>query len=76
MSRLDFLTPLTKREQEILHLLTEGLSNRRIAEELSLTIRTVKFHTGNIYSRIGVRSRSEATVWVWRQSEVRRRLED
>jgi LuxR family transcriptional regulator, maltose regulon positive regulatory protein len=52
--------PLSERECEVLGLLAEGLSNQQIAGRLYLSIRTVKFHTGNIYSKLGVKSRTEA----------------
>jgi LuxR family maltose regulon positive regulatory protein len=52
--------PLSERECEVLRLLAEGLSNRQIAGRLYLSIRTVKFHTGNIYSKLGVKRRTEA----------------
>jgi ATP/maltotriose-dependent transcriptional regulator MalT len=52
--------PLSVRECEVLRLLAEGLSNQQIAGQLYLSIRTVKFHTGNIYSKLGVKSRTEA----------------
>lgn len=52
--------PLSERECEVLCLLAEGLSNRQIAGRLYLSIRTVKFHTGNIYSKLGVKRRTEA----------------
>jgi LuxR family transcriptional regulator, maltose regulon positive regulatory protein len=51
---------LSERECEVLHLLAEGLSNQQIAGRLYLSIRTVKFHTGNIYSKLGVTRRTEA----------------
>jgi LuxR family maltose regulon positive regulatory protein len=51
---------LSERECEVLHLLAEGLSNNQIAERLYLTVRTVKFHTGNIYRKLGVTRRTEA----------------
>jgi ATP/maltotriose-dependent transcriptional regulator MalT len=52
--------PLSERECEVLHLLAEGLSNNQIAGRLYLTVRTVKFHTGNIYRKLGVTRRTEA----------------
>lgn len=52
--------PLSKREEEVLALLAEGLSNQGIATKLYLSLRTIKFHTGNIYNKLGVKSRSEA----------------
>lgn len=51
---------LTPREMEILQLLTDGSSNREIADELYLSIGTVKWHTSNIYGKLGVRNRTEA----------------
>ena len=65
------LRKLTNREMEILYWLAEGLRNQQIADQLSITIQTVKFHTGNIYSKLGINCRSEAIVWVWRTREQR-----
>lgn len=70
MSKLKTSHNLTNREIEILHLLAEGWSNQHIASTMGLTIRTVKYHTGNIYSRIEVKSRSEAIVWAWKHNEL------
>lgn len=65
---------LTYRETEILQLLGNGWSNKAIADHLSITIRTVKFHTANIYSKIGVDSRSGAIAWAWRNLEIQELL--
>jgi LuxR family maltose regulon positive regulatory protein len=54
--------PLTPRELEVLHLLGEGCSNRDIAEALVITLNGVKKHTGNIYGKLGVHSRTQAVV--------------
>ncbi len=54
------LTSLTKREQEVLALMVQGLNNAEIAEVLTITEPTVKFHVGNIYRKLGVRSRVKA----------------
>lgn len=54
--------PLTSREKEVLHLLGEGCSNREIAEALVVTLNTVKKHTGNLYGKLGVHSRTQAVV--------------
>ena len=51
---------LTDREQEILALLAEGLSDREIADRLVLSVRTVGHHVSNILSKLGVDSRREA----------------
>lgn len=54
---------LTAREQEILTLTAEGLSNQAIARQLWVTEQTVKFHLSNIYRKIGVRNRTQASRW-------------
>jgi NarL family two-component system response regulator LiaR len=51
---------LTTREKEILALLVDGLSNKEIAEQLVVSITTVKFHVGNILYKLQVSSRLEA----------------
>jgi len=52
--------PLTRREQEILEHLEEGLTNREIAEALVIAESTVKGYTRQIYQKLGVNSRSKA----------------
>jgi len=53
---------VTEREREILVLVAEGLSNKAIAERLSITERTVKFHVGEILSRLGAGNRAQAVA--------------
>ncbi|MFN8418606.1 MAG: response regulator transcription factor [Anaerolineae bacterium] len=52
--------PLSEREVEILRLLSDGLSNREIAEQLFLATGTVKWYLGEIYSKLHVNSRTQA----------------
>jgi LuxR family maltose regulon positive regulatory protein len=52
--------PLSERELEVLRLVAAGLSNREIAEELFLSINTIKVHTKNIYGKLSVRGRIQA----------------
>ena len=52
---------LTGRELEILQLAASGNSNRRIAERLWVTEQTVKFHLSNVYRKLGVSNRTEAS---------------
>ena len=54
---------LTRRELEILRLTAEGLSNGQMAKSLWVTEQTVKFHLSNIYRKINVRNRTEASRW-------------
>jgi DNA-binding NarL/FixJ family response regulator len=54
---------LTKREREILRLVSEGHSNGEVAGKLWVTEQTVKFHLSNIYRKLGVANRTEAGRW-------------
>ena len=53
---------LSERESEILKLVTSGMSNKEIAENLFLSQRTIKAHLTNIFNKLNVASRSEAIV--------------
>jgi DNA-binding NarL/FixJ family response regulator len=52
---------LTSRELEVLRLVAEGRTNSRVAEALSVSEQTVKFHLRNVYRKLGVENRTEAT---------------
>ena len=52
--------PLSERELSILRLIAAGLSNREIADELYLSINTIKWYTSHIYGKLGVKKRAEA----------------
>jgi LuxR family maltose regulon positive regulatory protein len=54
--------PLTEREIELLSLIAEGLSNQEIGQRLFISLPTVKWHTSNIYGKLGVRSRTQAVI--------------
>jgi DNA-binding NarL/FixJ family response regulator len=54
---------LTKRETEILRLVAEGHSNSQLARMLWVTEQTVKFHLSNIYRKLDVANRTEASRW-------------
>ena len=54
---------LTKRELEILRLVAEGHSNSQLARMLWVTEQTVKFHLSNIYRKLDVANRTEASRW-------------
>jgi DNA-binding NarL/FixJ family response regulator len=55
------LEELTTREQEVLRLVAAGLPNVRIAQQLWVTEQTVKFHLSNVYRKLGVANRTEAS---------------
>ena len=53
---------LTAREQELVHLVAEGLSNKHIARRLNISEGTVKIHLHNIYQKLGVSNRTALTT--------------
>lgn len=61
---------LTARQREVLVLLSRGLSNKAIARELGVSVRTVMHHTTALYRALGVQNRSEATAWAFRSGLV------
>jgi DNA-binding NarL/FixJ family response regulator len=54
---------LTRREVEILRLAADGLANQEIARHLWVTEQTVKFHLSNVYRKLGISNRTEASRW-------------
>lgn len=59
---------LTPRQQEVLRLVGDGLSNREIAERLEISFDGAKFHVREIIRRLGVTSRREAAEWLERRN--------
>jgi DNA-binding CsgD family transcriptional regulator len=62
---------LTKRELEVLRLLSAGETNREIAASLVVSVRTVDRHVSNIYAKLGVSSRAAATSYAHEHGLVR-----
>jgi DNA-binding NarL/FixJ family response regulator len=54
--------PLTKKESEVLALMTAGLSNKEIAESMGVTEATIKTHASTIFAKLGVRDRVRAVL--------------
>ena len=54
---------LSQREAEVVELVTQGLSNKEIANKLFVTEKTIKFHLTNIYKKMNVKSRAQLIVW-------------
>ena len=50
---------LTPQEQAVTRLVLSGMTNREVSEELMLSTKTIEFHLSNIYTKVGVRTRSE-----------------
>jgi LuxR family maltose regulon positive regulatory protein len=59
---IGLVEPLSDREIEVLKLVAEGRSNQEIAAKLYLSLRTIKFHTSNIYGKLSVKNRTEAVA--------------
>jgi NarL family two-component system response regulator LiaR len=57
---------LTERETEVLRLLAQGQSNKQIAHDLRISEKTVKTHVSNILGKLGVQSRTQATLYAIR----------
>jgi two-component system nitrate/nitrite response regulator NarL len=64
---------LTKREQQIVALLSDGLSNQEIAEKLGLTENTVKHYMTPILQKLGARNRTEVAIIARTSNAIRRR---
>ena len=58
---------LTRREREIADLVATGLSNREVADRLFISKRTVDAHVEHIFSKLGISSRVQLTVWLQEQ---------
>ena len=63
---------LTNREMEILKLIADGASNSEIANQLVISMHTVKGHVSNILSKLHLADRTQAAVYAWQKGIVRR----
>ena len=64
------ISQLTEQERAVLALLAIGQRNARIADELSISIRTVENHLYHIFHKLGVSSRTEAALYALRNDSV------
>lgn len=53
---------LTQREREVLNLISRGYANKEVADQLSITVETIRYHLKNVYDKFHVHSRTEAVV--------------
>lgn len=68
----NIFSELSEREQEVLRLIAEGMSNADIAEKLVLSEKTVKGHVSNILSKLHLADRTQAAVFAWKEGIVQR----
>ncbi len=66
----ELVEPLTDREMEVLSLLCQGMGNKEIAEELVVSVKTIKTHVSNILSKLNVNSRTQAAVYAMRHGLI------
>jgi len=61
---------LTPREKEVLTCITQGRSNREIAEELNIAEKTVRIHVSSVLDKMGARDRTQATIYALQRGLV------
>jgi len=71
-AELNPFTELTEREMQVLKLIADGMTNSKIAEQLVISLNTVKGHVSNILGKLHLADRTEAAVYAWREGIVRR----
>jgi DNA-binding NarL/FixJ family response regulator len=71
-NRNNLFAELTEREMEVLTLIARGYTNQKIAEELVISMSTVKGHVSNILGKLHLADRTQAAVCAWQEGIVRR----
>ncbi len=57
------LSPLTRRELEVLELVARGATNKEISNEMNISEHTVKSHIIHIFDKLGINDRAQVSVW-------------
>jgi len=66
---VDPLAALSEREREVLYLMSNGLTNKQIADQLVVSVNTIKKHTQNIFAKLNVESRAAAVAQAFKRNE-------
>jgi NarL family two-component system response regulator LiaR len=70
--RQRLFTDLTEREMEVLKLIANGYSNQKIADQLVISVGTVKGHVSNILGKLHLADRTQAAVYAWQKGLIQR----
>lgn len=70
--RQRLFTDLTEREMEVLKLIASGNSNQKIADQLVISVGTVKGHVSNILGKLHLADRTQAAVYAWKEGLIHR----
>ncbi len=70
MADMALYDDLTSREREVLDLIAQGKSNQQIADELFITLKTVKTHVSNILAKLEVDDRTKAALYAVKHGKV------
>jgi NarL family two-component system response regulator LiaR len=70
--RKRLFTDLTEREMEVLKLIASGFANQKIADQLVISVGTVKGHVSNILSKLHLADRTQAAVYAWKEGLIHR----
>lgn len=62
--------PVTEREEDVLRAVATGLTNSEIADQLFISLGTVKTHLGSLQDKIGARNRVELAAWAWQTGRM------
>jgi DNA-binding NarL/FixJ family response regulator len=65
------IAPLTDREEEMLVTVARGRTNAEIADELHVSLRTVKTHLASLMQKIGARNRVEIAMWAYETGRMK-----
>ncbi len=65
------VSDLSLREQEVLHLVAQGLSNAEIADRLTITVRTVKAHVSSLLQKLDLQDRTQLAIYALRRQSER-----
>lgn len=67
------IDPLTDREEEVLVSVARGLTNAEVADELFISLSTVKTHVASLSTKLGTRNRVEVAMWAYESGRMRTR---